>query len=229
MKTVALVDEAGPFQATVLEAGGAKRVALFSVGAGGNPERHLPLLAALAENGVTVVAPHFERLTSPRIAVDDLVLRARRLHLALDSIADPASTVVGVGHSIGATMLLALAGGQAWMGPNQRLPIVPDRRVRRLALLAPATGYFQAPGALDDMRAALLVCVGGRDTITPPSQAHFLSHQVRGHAEVEVRVEEDAGHFSFMHTLPPHVQDPLASREQFLARLTTDIITFATS
>jgi len=61
---VSLTDGAEAFDVTVLEAAGARRMVLFAVGGGGNPERHLPLLTSLAEHGCTVVAPHFERLTS---------------------------------------------------------------------------------------------------------------------------------------------------------------------
>lgn len=60
-----LVDGAGSFDVTVLEGGSRSLVVLFAVGGGGNPERHLPLLSTLAASGYTVVAPHFERLTSP--------------------------------------------------------------------------------------------------------------------------------------------------------------------
>src|SRR3954466_5235381 len=139
MATLTLTDQSGPFEVTLLQAGEPRGIALFSVGAGGNPERHLPLLAALAERGVTVIAPHFARLTSPNPTDDDLLLRARRLHLAIDAVAQQES-VVGIGHSIGATVLLALAGGQMWMRQDGRLLINRDERLRKLALLTPATG-----------------------------------------------------------------------------------------
>src|SRR3954453_9822919 len=125
MARLTLTDQSEPFEVTLLEAAEPRRIALFSVGAGGNPERHLPLMTALAEHGVTIIAPHFARLTSPNPTDDDLLLRTRRLHLALDVVAQQES-VVGVGHSIGATVLLALAGGQMWM--RQEWPSIDQSR-----------------------------------------------------------------------------------------------------
>lgn len=111
-----LQDGEAVFDATVVEAANPSRIVLFAVGAGGNPHRHLPLLASLAAHNCTVVAPHFERLVSPTPTNSDLLLRARRLRLALNSVWRPGRPVAAVGHSIGATILLSLAGGQIWPG-----------------------------------------------------------------------------------------------------------------
>jgi pimeloyl-ACP methyl ester carboxylesterase len=193
-----MTDESGPFEATMIEAAEPKGIALFAVGGGGDPERHLPLMTALAEHGVTVIAPHFARLASPNPSDSDLMLRARRLRLALDIVAQEESVVVGVGHSIGATVLLALAGGQLWMRKDGKLFIDRDERLRKLALLTPATGFFQAPGALDGVRTPILAWAGTKDTITPPAQAEFLKQVLQGRVSVDVRVEDGVGHFSFM-------------------------------
>lgn len=214
------------FDVTVFDAQPASRVVLFAVGGGGNPERHAPLLSALAERGCAVVAPHFERLVSPTPTDEHLVLRARRLKLAVDSVACFKAPVVGVGHSIGATMLLALAGGEVWMRPGARLPIERDERIARLALITPATNFFQAPGALDSVRTPLLVWAGTNDTITPPAQAEFLSRTLGPRLPVDLRVVEGAGHFSFMNTLPPHVSDSLALRQTFLKGLASEVCRF---
>jgi pimeloyl-ACP methyl ester carboxylesterase len=221
-----LRDDDGPFDVTLVESVDPSRVVLFAVGGGGDPERHLPLLTALAEHGCTVVAPHFERLTSPSPTEGALLLRARRLRLALDAAARPGLWVAGVGHSIGTTMLLALAGGEAWMHPGHRLPIAPDARLERLVLLAPATGYFQAPAALDGVGTPLLVWAGTRDPITPPSQAELLAHALGPRVPVELRVVEGAGHFSFMHVPPPQTTEPLPDRDAFLAELTAEVCRF---
>jgi pimeloyl-ACP methyl ester carboxylesterase len=147
--------------------------------------------------------------------------------MALDVIAHLGSTVVGVGHSIGATVLLALAGGQLWMRPGDRLHIGRDERLRKLVLLAPAIDFFRAPGALDDVRTPILAWAGTKDPITPPSQAEFLKHALQRRMPVNVHVEDGAGHFSFMNVLPPNVVDPLADRDAFLARLTSSVLSFA--
>lgn len=224
MQKRALEDEQGQFELTVLEPAAPKRLVLFAVGGGGNPERqHAPLLQALAERGCAVVAPHFERLTaSPSEA--ELLLRARRLRQALE-VAALDVPVVGIGHSIGAMVLLALAGGRAWRSRDQPLPIEPEPRLSRLALLAPAAGYFQAPGALDHVRLPLVVWAGTADAITPLVHAQGLAQA----PSVDLRIIEGAGHFSFLHTLPPGAPEPLPDREAFLAQLTADLCAFATA
>ena len=90
-------------------------------------------------------------------------------------------------------------------------------------------GFFQAPGALDGVRTPILAWVGGRDTITPPSQGEMIRRALRDRVAVDVRMEEGAGHFSFMHNPPPHAEETLENRDAFLARLTAEVVTFATS
>ncbi|PIE03860.1 MAG: esterase, hydrolase [Acidobacteria bacterium] len=165
-----LEDGSGSFDVSVRRGKESGPVVLFAVGAGGDPERHVTLFDALAESGCTVIAPHFPRLSLPRPTESELTLRARRLCLVLDVYSLSGATVSGVGHSIGAATLIALAGGQMWLGPGQRVHISADVRLSRLALLAPPTGFFQAPGAPDSVRVPILTWVGSEDDITPPSQ-----------------------------------------------------------
>lgn len=214
------------FDVTVLEAERPSRTVLFAVGAGGNPERHLPLLTSLAERGCTVVAPHFARIVSPAPSDDELLLRARRSRIAVESFARPDVPIAGVGHSIGTTSLLGLAGGAIWMREGHRLTIERLPRMDRLALLAPATGFFRAPGALDGVDSSLLVLAGSVDTVTPPAQAELLKLALGARVPVDLRVLAGAGHFSFMHVLPPHVTDPLPDREAFLAELVSEVERF---
>ena len=65
MAKLSLHDGPEAFDVSLLEAPAPARVVLFAVGGGGDPGRHLPLLEALVARGCTVVAPHFERFTSP--------------------------------------------------------------------------------------------------------------------------------------------------------------------
>ncbi len=67
-----------------------------------------------------MLAPHFDRLSSARPSAEDLYLRARRLRLSLDSATLKNLPVMGVGHSIGASILLALAGAEIWMDPESQ-------------------------------------------------------------------------------------------------------------
>jgi len=79
--------------------------------------------------------------------------------------------VAGVGHSIGASTLLALSGAQMWLGPGRQVAVEPDARLSRPALLTAPIGFFQAPGALDAMHVPLQVWAGSEDTITLASHA----------------------------------------------------------
>ncbi|MEQ6902183.1 hypothetical protein [Nocardioides sp. YIM 152588] len=225
MHTMTVSDGAEAFDVTVLGDPRSSRTVLFSVGSGGDPGRHLPLLTALAEGGL-VVAPHFERLATPRPSADQLTLRARRLSLAVEAVGAEDGPVAGIGHSIGATVLLALAGARMWLGPATSLDVVPIQRLRRVALLAPAAGYFLAPGAVDAVRAPVLAWIGSEDPVTPPSQLELLADGLRDLTEVDLRVAAGGGHFSFLHEPPPGVPEPLGDREAFLAEMCADLVRF---
>jgi pimeloyl-ACP methyl ester carboxylesterase len=233
VSTQSLKDGDETFDVTVVEPATPSRLVLFAVGGGGNPERHLPLLTALAASGCAIAAPHFARMTSPIPTNVGLLLRVRRLRLALESIARPALPVAGVGHSIGAAMLLALAGGHIWMRPGAPLAIPPEDRLHdrldRLALMAPATGFFRAPAALDAVRTPILAWAGTNDTITPPAQAQLLADVIGPRVPVTLRVAEGAGHFSFMDNPPPQTTEPLADRDAFLSDVRADVIRFVTA
>jgi alpha-beta hydrolase superfamily lysophospholipase len=199
---------------------------LFGVGSGGDPGRHLPMLEHLADNGFKVVAPHYEMLQSPFPTERELEARAARMRLALDTVSRPGVRVAGVGHSIGAAMLVALAGGRAWGRSGGVAAIARDERLQRIVLMAPAAGFFRGPGGLDDVKIPILAFAGTEDTITPPSTAMRLKQGVSDASAVEVRVVEGAGHFSFMNTPPPNTTEPLDDREAFLAGLADEVLEF---
>ena len=226
MLTQTLQDRGGSFDISVRKAATGSPVVLFSVGSGGQPERLSTLLDALTASGCTVVAPHFERLASTTPTEEELTLRARRLSLALDAFVEPSTRAIGVGHSIGAATLVAMAGGQMWLGPGRRVSIAQDSRLARLALLAPPTGFFQAPAALDAVRIPVLAWVGSADSITPPAQAEWLARAMHDWNVVDVRITEGAGHFSFMDVPPPHTTEPLPDKQAFMQAYSSDICKF---
>lgn len=216
MQTQTLKDGSESFEVSLHKSQEVSPVVLFSVGSGGNPQRHMTLLKQLAEAGCTVVAPHFQRLSSPVPTESDLTLRARRLCIALDAFVQPGASVAGIGHSIGAAILIALSGGQMWSGPGRRVNIAADERLIRLGLLAPPTGFFQAPNALDAVHTPMQVWVGSKDDITPPSQSEWLAQAMSDRQTLDVHVIEGAGHFSFMDQSPPHIVEPLQNKRAFL-------------
>jgi len=81
-----------------------------------------------------------------------------------------------------------------WLGPDRLVNIAPDGRLTRLALLAPPTGFFQAPGALNSVQIPILAWAGFKDGITPPANTEWLAHAMRRQI-VEVRITVGAGHF----------------------------------
>ncbi len=210
------------FEVTRVTPAQVDRVVLFAAGRGGDPQRHLPLLEALASVGCQVIAPHSDFFTDPRITADIVTERARRLRTAVASLGSAGLPVHGIGHSIGGTLLLALASAQLWLGPGQPLaiePLVPP--LESLTLFAPALGVFQAPQALTRVTARTTLWWGSADTFCPRAQVDAALAQLG--AQGSLRIAEGAGHFSFMHAPPPNTVEPLPDRDAFLRDLTTAV------
>jgi pimeloyl-ACP methyl ester carboxylesterase len=205
-----------------LQADAPRLAVLFAAGAGGDPRRHRGLLQTLAAHGCDVLAPQFERIAAPAPTLAELSLRSARLLAALEEVAVRGLPVAGIGHSIGATLLLGLAGGEIWTQAAEHLPSPRDARLGKLVLFAPPTRFFAAPGALAHVRVPVQAWAAAADTITPPSQVDFLA----AHLQVERHLAAGAGHFSFMDELPPHVTDPLPDRPAFLAGVAAEVLRF---
>ena len=153
-------------------------------------------------------------------------MRARRMRLALDAAVRPGLPIAGVGHSIGAAVLLALSGGQMWMRGGGRLAIEPDARLERIVMLAPPTGFFRAPGALDAVRVPIMAWAGTADDVTPPAQVEFLRDALDGAVLFDMRIAEGAGHFSFMDVTPRRSREPHPDQPRFVTELGEEICRF---
>ncbi|HLP68585.1 MAG TPA: hypothetical protein VK181_13805, partial [Rhizobium sp.] len=217
------------FEVTVLKPSSASRCVLFAAGRGGNPLRHLGLLQALADEGMLVVAPHFDMLAAPAPTAAVLSERQRRLALAADRHCPSGLPVAGLGHSIGTVALLLLAGAEADTLSGERVRAAEGYPFDRLGLLAPPTDFFRQPGCLSVVKVPVQVWVGDMDTITPPAQAAFLKDAMDGVVPVDIRVVEGAGHFTFMNELPPHIVDAHPDRAAFLRTLAGEVCRFLAS
>lgn len=216
--TRALRDGDAPFEVEVSDGAGPN--VLFAAGRGGSPARHAGLIQGLARQGCRVMAPHFAPLASPAPTAEELRARTRRMEITLETLARPGAAVVGIGHSVGAATLLMLAGAEAWTMTRERL--APGRTdFAQLLLLAPATDFFRAPGALAGVVAPLTLWAGGEDRVTPPEKVLLLKDGVR--TAVEVFIEDKAGHFTFMDEPPPNSVEPHPDRPGFLHGLTERI------
>lgn len=212
---------------TVLQATRPTRCVLFAAGRGGHPARHMGLLQALVDQGMTVVAPHFDMLASPIPTKAELLERAHRSSQAVADHCPHGLPLAGVGHSIGTVVLLLLVGAHAETFAGDRVQVAaPPASLDRLVLMAPPTDFFRRAGALASVQQALQVWAGTKDTVTPPAQAEFLREAVSPSTPVDVRVVEGAGHFSFMDELPPHITDPFAGRAAFLRSLREEVSGF---
>jgi predicted dienelactone hydrolase len=121
-------------------------------------------------------------------------------------------TVAVIGHSMGGYTALALAGGRptafAAETPDfqaRAVDVAPDDRVTAIVLLAPATAWFKAEGALDRVRVPVLLITAEHDEHTPPFHAEIVT---RGVATVEHHIVANAGHFSFLDPFPPALTRP---------------------
>jgi predicted dienelactone hydrolase len=200
---------------------------VVSHGSGGSHLAYRTLAAHLARHGLVVALPRH-----PRNNRDDdslagthtlLADRPRQLRRTIDrAYADAAlaphliaDAVAVVGHSMGGYTALAVAGGRptafAHEMPDRQpraVAVVPDPRVRALVLLAPATPWFMAPGALDAVRVPILLLSAEHDVHAPAWHGDVVARGVPAGTPVERRTVPNAGHFSFLSPFPPAMAAP---------------------
>jgi predicted dienelactone hydrolase len=211
--------------ATVLD--GRFPLVVVSHGTGGSPFVYRSLAAHLARHGFVVALPEHPQnnRNDDTLAGTSAILANRPAHVravtdwmfASESFQPvlKAGEVALIGHSLGGYTALALAGGRATAFPHetpdglaQPVEVLPDDRVKALVLLAPATPWFMADGALADVRVPILMFSAELDEHTPPWQGEIVLRGVLGPALVEHRVVANAGHFSFLTPFPEHMIDP---------------------
>ena len=225
---------------------------LISHGTGGTPLTHRLLAHFLARRGFVVGLPRHHANhrddNSWHNTPDNLVARPHHLALAIDGllaefgVALRPDWVALIGHSLGGYTALALAGGQPGSLPHehadgtpQLIPVAPDARVRALVLLAPATVWYRAAAALREVRVPILLLMGDKDEWTPDFHAQIVLNGVADRQQVQLRIIENAGHYSFFSPFPPErtgpafppSQDPPGfDRAQFQGELQAEILEF---
>ena len=219
-------DGSEKFQVTVLAPLEAICIVIFAAGRGGNPGRHLSLLNAVAKQGCLTVAPHFDTPTSAVPTTDELTARIKRLELTLKHYSYTRLPIIGVGHSLGCVLLLALAGGEARTQSGHQVVTGSKWTFEKLALLAPPVAFFGYPGALKSLNTPIYLRTGYKDTITPPNQILLFKEGLEVQTKVEFILDEDAGHFSYMDELPPDIEDVQPDRNNFLSTFIKDMVRF---
>jgi predicted dienelactone hydrolase len=201
-------------------AGGRHPLVVVSHGGGGSHLLYRGIATELARNGYVVAMIEHPGNNRNNNELDgtheNLVNRPRHVTLTIDAISsDPrfgtcveAGNVAVIGHSLGGYTALAVAGGKPWTKERQRVEVVPDRRVRTLVLMAPATAFYFPEDSLRDVTVPILILVAEHDPITPLWQAELLLDRVPDRDRVTFRVIENAGHFSFLSPFPPQMRNP---------------------
>lgn len=224
-------NQLGPYTVSVAMDGpvapGRFPLILISHGTGGSHLAYRTLAAHLARNGCVVAMPEHPRNNRNNNdlanTAANLGHRPRHLRMAIDwaflSDAFGASlltdAVAIVGHSLGGYTALATAGGlptafahETSDRQSRPIDVIPDSRVQALVLLAPATVWFMAAGALSPVRIPILMLTAEKDPHTPPFHAEIVKRGVPDPALVEHHIVPNAGHFSFLSPFPDAMTNP---------------------
>lgn len=167
---------------------------------------------------------------------ENLLNRSRQLCAALDAalarpeVAPERAAVLG--HSLGGFTAAAVAGGNAMTLPREviaahrtptgelalpadelarlayPLPTQRHRAVGALILLAPGLGYFQATGALAELRGPILVRTAEHDPICPTGGVRLALRSLAAGVHLDLAEVAGAGHFSFQSPFPPALCRP---------------------
>jgi predicted dienelactone hydrolase len=220
---------------------------VISHGSGGSHLAYRTIGAHLAKSGYVVAMPEHpgNNRNNNELSgtLENLTNRPRHVRLTIDAVSSDAhfkgrvqpDNVALIGHSIGAYTALAVAGGTPWSEAGQKVEVVPDRRVKALVLMAPATAWYLRDGSLSHVEAPILMLAAEHDPFTPRWHAELVLARVPDRARVTYRVVENAGHFSFLSPFPPTMKsagflpsmDPEGfDREKFLEKLNVELLDF---
>lgn len=222
-------------------------IIVISHGSGGAPLLYRTISTHLAKNGyiVALVEHYGNNRGNNELGESDLNLtyRTRHIRLTIDAVSNdsgfkpsiqPASAAI-IGHSIGGTAALALAGGTPWSRNRQKIDVESDDRIKALVLLAPATDFYLAPDSLRNVKVPILAIFAEKDKLALHCRPEVLLDGVADKSQVIHRVIENAGHYSFLSPYPPQMKNPEFppstdpegfDREQFHEKLPDDLLEF---
>jgi len=252
------VERVGRYEMTVAMnapvSAGTHVLVVISHGSGGSNVAYRTLAKSLAQDGFVVALqlhPRNNRDDNSLADTDTLLEnRPRELRAAIDCMFDSSNfrehlvrdTAAVIGHSMGGYTALALAGGRPIAGPHETedhrprvIRVDPDPRLKALVLLAPATPWFQAPGALRNVRLPILMRTADNDEHASGWFSEIVKRGVGEPRLVEHKVVANANHFAFLSPFPPDMttpdfapsQDPPGfDRPRFLEQLANDISAF---
>lgn len=227
---------------------------LISHGSGSSPLAYRTLARHLARNGFIVGMPEhpFNNRNNNTMerTVENLIHRPRHIRTAIDwffnsvdfaEILKPDAVSI-IGHSMGGYTALAAAGGiptsfpyESKDGQAHLIHATSDSRIKSLVLLAPASVWFKADGALNAVNIPILMFAGEKDEHTLSFHAQIILEGVSDKMSIQYRVIKNAGHFSFLSSFPnsminvkfPPSQDPDGfNRESFHKELNAEVLDF---
>lgn len=235
-------------------AGGLYPLVVISHGTGGSHLVYRDLARHLARNGFIVAMPEHPRnnRNNDQLAhtARNLTDRPRHIRLTIDWLVAgglfgasiEAASVAMVGHSLGAYTALAVAGGIPTAFPHETpdgqerlIEVTPDPRVKALVLLAPASVWYRAPGALSAVQVPILMLTAEQDPHTPPEHARIIQRGIPESTPLEHHIIANAGHFSFLSPFPesmtrpgfaPSQDPPGFDRKRFHADMNDGILGF---
>jgi predicted dienelactone hydrolase len=252
------LEKLGPYTLSVAMDGpvvaGVYPLVVISHGTGGSHLVYRTLAAHLARNGFIVAMPEHpgnNRNNNDLVdTVANLANRPRHIRLVIDWALSSETfgssllpdTAAIVGHSMGGYTALAIAGGiptsfprESPDGQPRQIEVDPDHRVKALVLLAPATPWFMAAGALRGVRGPILMWTAEKDAYAPEFFGEIVKAGIPDQALIEHRVVANGGHFSFLSPFPeaitnpafPPSQDPEGfDRERFHQEMNAGILEF---
>nr|WP_235439614.1 alpha/beta fold hydrolase [Paenibacillus sp. DMB20] len=227
---------------------------LISHGTGSSPFVYRTLARHLARNGFIVGMPEHpynnRNDNSLENTIKNLIYRPRHIRMTADWIFEnemfkgklKPNAVSIIGHSMGGYTALAAASGvptsfphEAPDGKPQPIKVASEPRIQSLVLLAPASVWFRAEGALNAVTIPILMLDAEKDPYTPPIHAQIILEGVADRKKVQHKTIENAGHFSFLSPFPepmkapsflPSQDPPGFDRESFHEKLQSDVLDF---